>query len=171
MFVCHDSDAALHVLQDVRKHAIACHAAVFLCSNKCALDVLTTFRTDVGGYGCGESRLPTDPYMQQLIVRWYQFGAFSPVFRTHGCRSGPSEPNTKQCTPAQGSCGFYEIWSYGSATQVMLEKMVRLRSEVIKPYIKELSFEIVLGSACPGDWRKELPKLGFGAQAQPKSAA
>ena len=63
---------------------------------------------DVGGYGCGESRLPTDPYMQQLIVRWYQFGAFSPVFRTHGCRSGPSEPNTKQCSPAQNSCGkFY----------------------------------------------------------------
>eukprot|EP01043_Picozoa_sp_COSAG02_P023705 COSAG02_NODE_1273_length_13520_cov_2.622010_3_plen_171_part_00 len=76
--------------------------------------------------------------MQQLIVRWYQFGAFSPVFRTHGCRSGPSEPDTKQCKPAQGSCGFNEIWSYGNTTQVMLEKMVRLRSEVIKPYIQEL---------------------------------
>ena len=25
--------------------------------------------TDVGGYGCGESRAPMDPYMQQLIVR------------------------------------------------------------------------------------------------------
>ena len=136
--------------------------------------------TDVGGYGCGESKAPTDPYMQQLIVRWYQFGAFSPgkchssrrdsvfifapcppfaypflcalpplsfalmlldtptVFRTHGCRSGPSEPNTKTCAPAQNSCGFNEIWSYGNATQVMLEKMVRLRSEVIKPYIREL---------------------------------
>ena len=77
--------------------------------------------------------------MQQLIVRWYQFGAFSPVFRTHGCRSGPSEPNTKQCSPAQGSCGFNEIWSYGHATQLMLQKTVRLRSEVIKPYIQELA--------------------------------
>ena len=94
--------------------------------------------TDVGGYGCDKVRSPTDPYMQQLIVRWYQFGAFSPVFRTHGCRAGPSEPNTKECAPAQGSCGYNEIWSYGSAAQVMLEKMVRLRSEVIKPYIQEL---------------------------------
>ena len=135
--------------------------------------------TDVGGYGCGETKLPTDPYMQELIVRWYQFGAFCPVFRTHGCRAGPSEPNTEECSPAQGSCGFNEIWSYGNDTQgarpltsffvaiaccrhavplslpasrwphltrahvpacpaVMLEKMVRLRSEVIKPYIQEL---------------------------------
>ena len=77
--------------------------------------------------------------MQQLIVRWYQFGAFSPVFRTHGCRSEPSEPNTKQCSPSQGSCGFNEIWSYGHATPLMLQKTVRLRSEVIKPYIQELA--------------------------------
>jgi alpha-D-xyloside xylohydrolase len=76
--------------------------------------------------------------MKELIVRWYQFGALCPVFRTHGCRSGPSEPNTKECAPAQGSCGYNEIWSYGNDTQVMLEKMVRLRSEVIKPYIQEL---------------------------------
>ena len=77
--------------------------------------------------------------MKELIVRWYQFGAFSPVFRTHGCRAGPSEPNTPQCHPAQGSCGYNEIWSYGNDTQVMLEKMVRLRSTVLKPYIQELS--------------------------------
>ena len=76
--------------------------------------------------------------MQELIVRWYQFGAFSPVFRTHGCRSGPSEPDTATCKPAQGSCGFNEIWSYGNATQVMLEKMVIFRSKVLKPYIQEL---------------------------------
>ena len=28
--------------------------------------------------------------LRELIVRWYQFGLFSPVFRTHGCRAGPS---------------------------------------------------------------------------------
>jgi len=94
--------------------------------------------TDVGGYGCDVAKNPMDPYMQELIVRWYQFGAFSPVFRTHGCRSGPSEPNTKECAPAQGSCGFNEVWSYGNATQVHLEKYVNFRSQVLKPYIKEL---------------------------------
>ena len=56
--------------------------------------------------------MPNDsPYMKELIVRWYQFGAFCPVFRTHGCRQGPSEPNTEACNPAQNSCGFNEIWS------------------------------------------------------------
>jgi len=94
--------------------------------------------TDVGGYGCGEAQPNDTPYMQELMVRWYQFGCFSPVFRTHGCREGPSEPNTDQCKPAQGSCGFNEIWSYGDATQKILEKYVRLRS-TLKPYLRELS--------------------------------
>ena len=65
----------------------------------------------VGGYGCGFNMPNDSPYMKELIVRWYQFGAFCPVFRTHGCRQGPSEPNTEACNPAQNSCGFNEIWS------------------------------------------------------------
>jgi len=93
--------------------------------------------TDVGGYGCGFAQPNDSPYMRELIVRWYQFGCFSPVFRTHGCRAGPSEPNTAQCSPAQGSCGFNEIWSYGAETQVVLEKYVRFRSSM-KGYLKEL---------------------------------
>jgi len=93
--------------------------------------------TDVGGYGCGFAQPNDSPYMRELIVRWYQFGCFSPVFRTHGCRAGPSEPNTAQCSPAQGSCGFNEIWSYGADTQVVLEKYVRFRSSM-KGYLKEL---------------------------------
>ena len=64
------------------------------------------------------------------------------MFRTHGCRNGPSEPNTDQCHPAQNSCGFNEIWSYGNDTQPMLEKFVRLRSSVLKPYIRELDANV-----------------------------
>ena len=95
--------------------------------------------TDVGGYGCGGPVHPNDsPYMRELIVRWYQFGLFCPVFRTHGCRAGPSEPDTPQCRPAQGSCGFNEVWSYGAATQVLLEKYVRRRA-TMRPYLRELA--------------------------------
>ena len=72
--------------------------------------------------------------MKELIVRWYQFGAFSPVFRTHGCRQGPSEPNTKQCSPKQGSCGYNEIWSYGSDTQKQLEAVVRCQNDLRSTY-------------------------------------
>jgi len=93
--------------------------------------------TDVGGYGCGETHDNNGAYMRELIVRWYQFGCFSPVFRTHGCRQGPSEPDDDTCKPAQGSCGFNEVWSYGDATQATLEKYVRLRA-TLKPYLREL---------------------------------
>ncbi len=38
---------------------------------------------DIGGFRGGE---PADPSFRELIVRWFQFGAFSPIFRLHGHR-------------------------------------------------------------------------------------
>ena len=46
----------------------------------CLLDVCNR-TTDVGGYFPNKDN--HSPYMQELIVRWYQFGAFCPIFRTH----------------------------------------------------------------------------------------
>ena len=107
-----------------------------------SLSGIPWWTTDVGGYGCGNNGGPTDqPYMQELIVRWYQFGCFSPVFRTHGCRAGPSEPDAGTCKPAAGSCGFNEAWSYGNATQPLLEKYIRLRA-TMKPYIAALDANV-----------------------------
>ena len=79
--------------------------------------------------------------MRELIVRWYEFGLFCPIFRTHGCRSGPSEPDVPPCHPTQGvgSCGYNEVWSYGAKTQIILSSLVRLRESVLKPYIAELA--------------------------------
>jgi alpha-D-xyloside xylohydrolase len=51
-----------------------------------SLSGIPWWTTDVGGYGCGFSAPSNSTYMQELIVRWYQFGCFSPVFRTHGAR-------------------------------------------------------------------------------------
>ena len=79
--------------------------------------------------------------MKELIVRWYQFGAFSPVFRTHGARMGPDEPNVGACQPAQKSGGPNEIWAYGNDTQVHLEKYVRLRASM-REYIHELAVNV-----------------------------
>ena len=41
--------------------------------------------TDIGGYSGGN---PSSPEFQELIVRWFQFGAFCPLFRLHGAREG-----------------------------------------------------------------------------------
>ena len=39
--------------------------------------------TDIGGFGGGD---PDDPAYRELLVRWFQYGTFCPVFRLHGFR-------------------------------------------------------------------------------------
>lgn len=102
-----------------------------------SLSGIPWWTSDVGGYGCGRQSDNDSPTMKELIVRWYQFGCFSPVFRTHGCRNGPSEPDVDPCVNVHRSCGYNEVWSYGSDTQVVLEKYIRVRAS-LKPYIAEL---------------------------------
>ena len=101
-----------------------------------SLSGIPWWTSDVGGYGCGFSPPNEGAYMKELIVRWYQFGTFCPIFRTHGCRAGKSEPNVAPCSPRQGSCGFNEVWSYGNDTQLLLERYIRVRAE-LKPYVKK----------------------------------
>ena len=71
-----------------------------------------------------------------------QFGLFSPVFRTHGCRTGASEPDVAPCVGVPGSCGPNEIWSYGPETQAILETYVRFRAEVLRPYVSDLAVNV-----------------------------
>lgn len=107
-----------------------------------SLSGIPWWTSDVGGYGCGSEQPNNTTYMQELIVRWYQFGCFCPVFRTHGCRKGEANPEPKNasypCEMDAKSCGENEVWSYGPSTQVMLEKYIRLR-HALKPYIQNLA--------------------------------
>jgi len=96
--------------------------------------------TDVGGYGCNFKPPSDSPYMKELIVRWYQFGLFCPIFRTHGCRpESAHEADVPPCVNVSNSCGPNEVWSYGADTQVLLSAMVTYRAQVLKPYIAELA--------------------------------
>jgi alpha-D-xyloside xylohydrolase len=98
--------------------------------------------SDVGGFGCtrpGSGHASNSTYFQELIVRWYQFGLFCPVFRTHGCRQGSSEPNVEPCVSVAGSCGSNEVWAYGDETALLLSDMVLYRANVLKPYIASLA--------------------------------
>jgi len=99
--------------------------------------------TDVGGYGCNFAEADDTPYMRELIVRWYQFGLFCPVFRTHGCRVGKDpEPVSDPCRPAQSSCGANEVWSYGADVQAILSRYIKLRATRLLPYIRALSHNV-----------------------------
>ncbi|GAA0514666.1 hypothetical protein Ade02nite_90360 [Paractinoplanes deccanensis] len=46
------------------------------------------FTTDIGGFAGGDV---DDPAFVELLIRWFQFGAFTPVMRLHGDRM-PAEP-------------------------------------------------------------------------------
>jgi alpha-D-xyloside xylohydrolase len=58
----------------------------------------------------------------ELYVRWFQYGVFQPIFRTHGTRT------------------FNEIWSYGKQAEPILEKYLKLRYELL-PYIYSLGYQ------------------------------
>ncbi len=57
----------------------------------------------------------------ELYVRWYEYGAFEPNFRTHGTR----EHN--------------EVWSYGKQAEPILEKYLKLRYALL-PYTYSLGW-------------------------------
>jgi alpha-D-xyloside xylohydrolase len=80
--------------------------------------------TDIGGFRGGD---PTDPAFQELVVRWFEYGAFCPLFRLHGHRL----PNTSDFGGADN-----EIWSFGDEAYAILKKYLLLR-ERLRPYIQE----------------------------------
>ena len=81
---------------------------------------LPYWTTDIGGF---ISANPDDPGYRELFVRWFQFGAFCPIFRVHGTRT------TNQ----------NELWSYGPEAQAILTEYTRLRYRLL-PYIYSIAW-------------------------------
>jgi alpha-D-xyloside xylohydrolase len=54
-----------------------------------AISGMPYWTTDIGGFISGGDL--KDPKFRELFVRWYQFGAFSPIFRVHGTRNPERE--------------------------------------------------------------------------------
>ncbi|MCC7145754.1 MAG: hypothetical protein IT443_04855 [Phycisphaeraceae bacterium] len=77
--------------------------------------------TDIGGFLNGD---PRTEYFRELIVRWFQFGVFCPLFRLHGYRQ-----------PATFETGApNEIWSFGDKAYEIIKEILFLR-ERLKPYV------------------------------------
>jgi len=77
--------------------------------------------TDIGGFTDAN---PDDPAYRELYIRWFQFGAFCPIFRAHGTRT------TNQ----------NEIWSYGPEAQKILTAYDALRYRLM-PYIYSVAWK------------------------------
>lgn len=86
-----------------------------------ALSGLPYWTTDIGGFTSGD---PGDPAYRELFIRWFQYGAFCPIFRVHGTRTGDQN----------------KLWSYGPDAQKILTSFDRLRYELM-PYIYSLAWK------------------------------
>lgn len=89
------------------------------------------WNSDIGGFHSGD--IESD-YFKELIVRWFQFGVFSPVMRLHGARR--RIPNQVERNPGiiERSGGANEIWSFGERNYPIIKELIELRQR-LKPYI------------------------------------
>lgn len=95
--------------------------------------------SDIGGFIGGDI---SDPYFKELLLRWFAWGAFCPVFRMHGERSPWYEReqefinNVRQLTSGQDN----EVWSFGEENYEILKEYLFIR-ERLRPYIREVMRE------------------------------
>jgi alpha-D-xyloside xylohydrolase len=87
-----------------------------------ALSGYPYWTTDIGGYWPHESDVIHDPAYQELYARWFEFGTFCPVFRTHGHR----QEN--------------EMWTYDRVAPVLIA-FDKLRYRLM-PYIYSLAWKV-----------------------------
>lgn len=86
------------------------------------------WNTDIGGFYGGDT---TSEEYKELIVRWFQYGVFSPVMRIHGNRNRHGEKSDLK----EPSGDPNEIWSFGEENFKILRELVFLR-ERLRPYIE-----------------------------------
>jgi alpha-D-xyloside xylohydrolase len=90
-----------------------------------AISGIPWWTSDIGGFHGGD---PADPEYRELIVRWFQYGAFCPLFRLHGDRL-PRSPLGPDMTG-----GPNEIWAFGDEAYGHIREVLALR-ERIRPYV------------------------------------
>ncbi len=113
--------------------------------------------TDIGGFYGGSV---DDEAFRELLVRWFQYGAFCPLFRLHGWRNS-SLQHPEQSDPTQG--GPNEVWSFGERVYDICREYLFLR-ERLRPYFMEQMHE-ASQTGCP-----PMRPLFFDFPADPSAA-
>jgi alpha-D-xyloside xylohydrolase len=84
---------------------------------------LPYWTTDIGGFFRPGRSQYTDEKFHELLTRWYQWGAFSPIFRMHGYQT-ETEP-----------------WKYGQTVEENMRQMLNLRYRLL-PYIYSEAWQV-----------------------------
>ncbi|HEY4789467.1 MAG TPA: TIM-barrel domain-containing protein [Bacteroidales bacterium] len=79
--------------------------------------------TDIGGFFRPGKLQYTDEKYHELLIRWYQWGTFNPIFRIHGYMT-ETEP-----------------WRYGQTVENNMRKMLTLRYRLL-PYIYSDAWQV-----------------------------
>jgi alpha-D-xyloside xylohydrolase len=87
-----------------------------------ALSGYPYWTTDIGGYHQPYNGAASQPGYQELYARWFEYGAFCPVFRTHGHRD------------------HNELWTYNRVYPALLA-IDRLRYRLL-PYVYSLAWKV-----------------------------
>ena len=87
-----------------------------------ALSGYPYWTTDIGGYWPPHDNPLADPSFQELYARWFEYGVFCPIFRTHGHR------------PAN------EIWAFDKVEPILIA-YDKLRYRLM-PYIYSLAWRV-----------------------------
>ena len=93
--------------------------------------------TDIGGFHGGN---PSDPAFREVLVRWFEYGAFCPVMRLHGDREPHKAPMSDVRGGRCASGADNEVWSYGDEAYEICKKYMFLR-ERMRPYTEQLMRE------------------------------
>lgn len=91
--------------------------------------------TDIGGFIGGDIH---DEKFHELLIRWFEWAVFCPVFRLHGERPPfhPLEEEFRDGVRQFSSGQDNEVWSFGEEVYEVLKKYLFLR-ERLRPYIRE----------------------------------
>ena len=87
-----------------------------------ALSGYPYWTTDIGGYWPPHDKPLDDPKYQELYARWFEYGTFCPIFRTHGHRSQN------------------EVWAYDKVEPILIN-YDKLRYRLM-PYIYSLAWRV-----------------------------
>ncbi len=87
-----------------------------------ALSGFPYWTTDIGGYWPPHDDPIADPAFQELYARWFEYGTFCPIFRTHGHR-----PHN-------------ELWSFDKVEPILV-RYDKLRYRLM-PYIYSLAWKV-----------------------------
>ncbi|HMJ20760.1 MAG TPA: TIM-barrel domain-containing protein [Terriglobales bacterium] len=114
-----------------------------------ALSGYPYWTTDIGGYWQPQDRPPNDHEYQELYTRWFEFGVFCPIFRTHGHRA------------------HNELWTYDKVEPILLN-YDKLRYRLM-PYIYSLAWRVTdldytIQRPLVMDWRTDPKTWNIGDQ-------